>query len=58
MSVFDLIKATVIFGLVAFFSYSYPVLGQALIIGTLSVLWLSYAFKTVKTLRLKRAARV
>ena len=58
MSVFDLIKATIICGLVAFFSYNYPVLGQVLIIGTLSVLWLSYALKTVKTLRLKHTARL
>ena len=57
MSVFDLIKATVICGLVAFFSFNYPVLGQVLIIGVLSLLWLSYAHKTVRTLRLRHAAR-
>lgn len=57
MSVFDLIKATVICGLVAFFSYNYPVLGQVLIIGVLSLLWLSYAHKTIRTLRLRYATR-
>ena len=58
MNVFDLIKATIICGLVAFFSFNYPVLGQVLIIGGLTLLWLSYAHKTIKTLRLRHSARV
>ena len=51
MSYRDLIKATVACGLSAFFVYSYPVLGQIVIIGGLSLLWLSYAFNTIKTAR-------
>jgi hypothetical protein len=54
MSVLDLFKATVICGLVAFLFYSYPILGQVLIIALLSLLWLSYLRKTVLTLRQRR----
>ena len=46
MNVFDLIKATVTCGLGAFLIYSFPVLSQVVIIGLLSVLWLSYAHRT------------
>ncbi len=53
MSVLDLIKATVTCGLLAFFTFNYFVLGQILIIGTLSVVWLSYAFKTFRSIRQK-----
>jgi hypothetical protein len=56
MSVLDLFKATVICGLVAFLFYSYPVLGQALVITLLGLLWLSYLRKTILTLRQKRPA--
>ena len=51
MSVGDLIKATVVCGLFAFFVYSYPVVGQIALIGGLSLLWLSYAFSTIRSLR-------
>lgn len=51
MSVRDLMKATVVCGLSAFFVYSYPVLGQIVIIGGLSLLWLTYAFSTIRALR-------
>jgi hypothetical protein len=51
MNVLDLIKATITCGVVAFLFYSYPVLGQILAIAILSVLWLSYACKTILTLR-------
>lgn len=51
MSVFDLIKATVVCGAVAFLIYSYPVLGQIVLIGFLSLLWLAYAHKTIASLR-------
>jgi len=54
MSVFDLIKATVLCAGVAFLFYSFPVLGQILVIAFLSVLWLSYARKTLLTLRRRR----
>jgi hypothetical protein len=50
MNVWDLIKATVVCGLLAFLCFSFPVLGQALIIGVLSLLWLGYARKTILTL--------
>jgi uncharacterized membrane protein YesL len=53
MNMLDLTKATIFCGLVAFLFYSYPVLGQVVIIGSLSLLWLSYARKTALTLRRK-----
>jgi hypothetical protein len=46
MNILDLIKATVICGLSAFAIYSLPWLSQAVIIGLLSLLWLSYAHRT------------
>jgi hypothetical protein len=51
MSVFDLIKATVVCGAIAFLIYSYPVLGQIVLIAFLSLLWLAYAHKTIVSLR-------
>jgi hypothetical protein len=51
MNVLDLTKATVICGLVAFLFYSCPVVSQVLLIAFLSLLWLSYARKTVLRLR-------
>ncbi len=51
MSLLDLAKATVVCGAVAFLFYSYPVVGQILAITFLSLLWLSYARKTVINLR-------
>lgn len=56
MSVLDLIKATVACGGLAFLFYSYPVLGQILMIALLSLLWLSYARKTVMTLWSKKVS--
>lgn len=47
MTVLDLTKATIACGGFAFLAYSYPVIGQILIIGGLSLVWLSYACKTV-----------
>lgn len=47
MNVLDLIKATIICGVIAYLIYSYPVISQAVIIGLLSLLWLSYAHKTL-----------
>jgi len=46
MNVLDLLKATIICGLSAFLIYSFPVIGQVVIIGALSLLWLSYAHRT------------
>ena len=51
MSIFDLIKATVVCGAIAFLIYSYPVIGQVVLIGFLSLLWLLYAHKTLANLR-------
>ncbi len=53
MNVLDLIKATIACGLSAFLVYSVPQVGQALIIGLLSLLWLSYAHRTLTTIRRK-----
>jgi hypothetical protein len=47
MNVLDLIKATIACGLSAFLIYSFPVVGQVLIIAVLSLLWLSYAHRTL-----------
>ncbi len=51
MNVLDLIKATIACGLLAFLIYSFPVLGQAVVIGLLSLLWLSYAHRTLAGIR-------
>jgi hypothetical protein len=51
MGVLDLIKATIICGLIAFLCYSFPVLGQAVIIGLLTLVWLAYARSTIMRLR-------
>ena len=56
MSLLDLLKATVVCGGVAFLYFSYPVLGQITAITLLSLLWLSYARKTLKGLRTRRLA--
>ena len=53
MTILDLIKATIVCGLIAFLIYSYPVLGQIVLIGFLSVLWLLYARQTIAHLRRK-----
>jgi uncharacterized membrane protein YesL len=53
MTILDLIKATVVCGAIAFLIYSYPVLGQIVLIGFLSVLWLLYARQTIAHLRRK-----
>jgi len=50
MNMLDLIKATIACGLIAFLIYSFPVVGQVVIIGVLSLLWLSYAHRTLVTL--------
>lgn len=54
MSLLDLIKATIVCGGVAFLFYSFPVLGQIAAITLLSLLWLSYARKTVIRVRARR----
>jgi hypothetical protein len=47
MSIVDLIKATVTCGGFAFLIYSFPTLGQVVLIAFLSLLWLAYARKTI-----------
>ena len=56
MSLVDLIKATIVCGIVAFLFYSFPVLGQIVAITVLSLLWLSYARKTIVSRRGRRLA--
>jgi len=56
MSLVDLIKATIVCGIVAFLFYSFPVLGQVVAIAVLSLLWLSYARKTIVSRRGRRLA--
>lgn len=51
MNMLDLIKATIGCGVSAFLIYNFPVIGQVIIIGLLSLLWLSYAHKTLATIR-------
>ena len=51
MNLLDLIKATIVCGLLAFFCYSYPVFGQVVLISLLCLVWLGYAHKTVMRLR-------
>ena len=51
MTILDLIKATVACGVIAFLIYSYPIIGQVIRIGFLGILWLSYAHKTIASLR-------
>jgi uncharacterized membrane protein YesL len=43
----DLIKATIGCGLAAYLVYEFPLLGQVVIIGVLSLLWLSYLYSTI-----------
>ena len=50
MNAFDLTKATVVCGSIAFLVYSFPVISQSLIIGLLGVMWLSYAYKMMKSI--------
>jgi len=51
MTVFDLIKATVVCGVIAFLIHRYPLLGQIVLIAFLSLLWLAYVHKTITNLR-------
>ena len=51
MNWFDLTKATLFCGGLAFLIYSFPVLGQVVLIAFLTLLWLAYARKTITHLR-------
>ena len=48
MSLLDLAKATVVCGGVSFLVYSFPVISQSVIIGLLTVVWISYAQKLIR----------
>ena len=50
MTILDLMKATLICGAFAYLIYSFPLLGQIVLIGFLGLLWLSYARKTIASL--------
>jgi hypothetical protein len=54
MTILDLTKATVICAAIAFLIYSYPVVGQVVLIAFLSLLWLSYAHRAISSFRLRR----
>ncbi len=51
MDVLDLIKATVVCALLAFLCYTFPLFGQIVVIGTIALVWLGYAHKTLMRLR-------
>jgi hypothetical protein len=51
MTILDLIKATVVCGVISFLIYSYPIVGQIVLIGFLGLLWLLYAHRTITSLR-------
>ncbi len=50
MNALDVIKATLVCGLLAFLVYSFPVIGQVVIIGVLGLVWLSYVLKAFQVL--------
>lgn len=51
MTILDLLKATVAFSAISFLIYTFPIVGQIVLIGFLGILWLSYARKTIIGLR-------
>ena len=51
MTAFDLVKATLLCGSIAYFAFRIPALSQVIIIAILSLLWLSYVHSTVNRLR-------
>ncbi len=48
MSILDLAKATVVCAGVSFLVYTFPFISQGLIIGLLTVVWLTYARKLIR----------
>jgi hypothetical protein len=48
MNLLDLTKATLVCGSLAVLAYSFPVIGQAVMIGVLCLVWLSYVHRTIK----------
>ena len=56
MTIYDLTKATLICGGVAFLIYTFPLVSQILTIGLLTLLWLSYAYRALVNMRRKAGA--
>jgi hypothetical protein len=54
MTFVDFIKATLVCGGGSFLVYTFPLVGQVLLIGLLGVLWLFYAQQTMHHLRRSR----
>lgn len=50
MKLSELIKATVVCGSMAYLVFSYPVIGQVVIIGLLALAWFACAHQTLKSL--------
>jgi hypothetical protein len=50
MNVLDLTKATIGCGGVSFLIYSFPVVGQIVLISFLTLVWLFYAHRTIMNL--------
>ena len=51
MTLMDLAKATVGCGSAAFVIYTCPEVGQVLLIGVLTLMWILYARQTLRSLR-------
>jgi hypothetical protein len=51
MNAVDLVKATLVCGAVAGLVFRYPAIGQVAMIAGLTLIWLSYAYKTIQTRR-------
>ncbi len=51
MTILDLAKATLVCGGSSFLIYSYPLVGQVVLITVLGLLWLGYAHSVVGHLR-------
>lgn len=51
MSILDLLKATLVCGGGSYLIYSYPLLGQIILIAVLGLLWLCYARSVLGRLR-------
>ena len=56
MTIIDLMKATLTCGAFAYLIYSFPLLGQIVLISFLGLLWLSYAYRTIANRRRRSAS--
>ncbi len=55
MTIIDLTKATVVCGGASYLVYSFPLVGQVLVMALLGVLWLLYAREAVQRLRTRKS---